>query len=365
MSAESRNPSRLRTALRYVVLGLGTVAVSATLLPLFDSNEALVRIWDFPRIQIAVALGVVLLAIPFVLRRGAALLICGALVVASLAWQLFRIHPYTPAHSTEAKAATDCRMGSQLSVLVANVLVDNDDAEPLLALVRRIAPDVLLLMETNNEWHQRLQPLRERYLYEIAEPQEDGYGLHLFSRLELLNPEIRFLLEDYVPSIKTGVRLRSGARIDFYGVHPKPPPLADTEERDAELLIVGNEVQSDSTAAIVAGDLNDVAWSRTTRLFQEISGLLDPRIGRSFYSTFNANWAPLRWPLDHVFFEESFWLLEVAVESDIGSDHLPFFVLLCHEQEAAAAQRESRPNASQEAEAEEAIAEGRDEAREQ
>ena len=81
---------------------------------------------------------------------------------------------------------------------------------------------------------------------------------------------------------------------------------------------------------MVAGDLNDVAWSRTTRQFQEISGLLDPRIGRGLYPTFNADWPLLRWPLDHVFFEPPFRLVRFAVESHIGSDHFPFFVALCH-----------------------------------
>ena len=50
----------------------------------------------------------------------------------------------------------------------------------------------------------------------------NGYGMAMFSRLELLQPTIRFLVDDAIPSIKTGVRLRSGAVIDLYGLHPQP-----------------------------------------------------------------------------------------------------------------------------------------------
>ena len=47
-------------------------------------------------------------------------------------------------------------------------------------------------------------------LHAIAHPREDDYGIHLFSRFPLIGPEVRFLVEDYVPSIKTGLRLPSG-----------------------------------------------------------------------------------------------------------------------------------------------------------
>jgi hypothetical protein len=119
-------------------------------------------------------------------------------------------------------------------------------------------------------------------------------------------------------------------------VHPRPPrPAEDTEERDAELLIVGREAKAGRLPAIVAGDLNDVAWSHTTRLFQRISSLLDPRIGRGLYSTFHARIPFLRWPLDHLFSDPAFTLVELRRLRYFGSDHFPVLVELAYEPERA------------------------------
>jgi endonuclease/exonuclease/phosphatase (EEP) superfamily protein YafD len=180
----------------------------------------------------------------------------------------------------------------------------------------------------------------------VAQPQDDGYGMILMSRLPLIAPKLRFLLDNYVPSIETRVRLASGGEITFHGVHPKPPPLHHTGRRDAELLLVGERVRVEPGPAIVAGDLNDVAWSDTTRLFQQLSGLLDPRAGRGLYSTYHAGWPMMRWPLDHVFFEKSFTLLEMRRLGYIGSDHFPFYIALGLRPEAASRQEE--PEATQE-----------------
>lgn len=321
----------LFAVVRRIALSLGAAALGASLLAAMPSERRWVRVWDFPRMQLAALLA---LALAAALRAPAPGRPAAARFAASLAgallWQLHRIRPYTRAHAVEAEAASGCEPPSRIRLLVANVLVENRDAGPLLALVRRVDPDVLLLVETDAAWDRWLQPLRALYPQVVAQPQDDSYGMHLFSRFELIDPEVRFLLDDYVPSIKTGLRLPCAARIDLYGVHPKPPPLKDTTCRDAELLIVAREIRRTGRPTIVAGDLNDVAWSRTSRLFQKTSGLLDPRIGRGLYSTFNARWPLLRWPLDHVFFAASFRLLDIDVMEDIGSDHFPLFVALCH-----------------------------------
>jgi endonuclease/exonuclease/phosphatase (EEP) superfamily protein YafD len=351
--------------LRRLLIGLGGLAVLVTVLPLIPSNESVIRIWDFPRIQVAAVLAVALVCAPFLLplrnRRAMAFV---AALAGALAWQVYAIWPYTPLHEPEAKVLTGCEPESRLSLLVANVLIDNRDSAPLLALVDRVRPDLVLLVETDSWWDRQLEPLKHTFPHVMSHPLENAYGIHLFSRFELVAPEVRFLVEEDVPSIKTGLRLPSGALITFYGLHPKPPPLQDTEERDAELLIVGKEVREDAAPSVVAGDLNDVAWSRTNSLFQEVSGLLDPRIGRAPYATFNADWPLLKWPLDHVFFEASFRLLEIAVLEGVGSDHFPLFVSLCHDTATADVQDQPVPEPSALDAAEEMIREGREEAQE-
>src|SRR5690606_39598368 len=89
---------------------------------------------------------------------------------------------------------------------------------------------------------------------------------------------------------------------------------------------IAKEAKAHKGPVIVAGDLNDVAWSYTTNLFLKVSELLDPRIGRGFYSTFHAKYRLLRWPLEHVFFSSEFYLRSLKRLPDIVSDHFPILI---------------------------------------
>ncbi len=318
--------------LRLPVWIVGAAVLVATFLPLVRTDAGLVRMWDFPRVQIAVLSAVALLGALLVLDRDrwSVRLLAAALLVAGV-HQALRILPYTPLARVEAPDARSCPDSSRVELLVANVLQSNHEAGPLLAMVERIRPDLVLLLETDQWWDARLAALEPAYPFVVRQPQHDTYGMHLFSRLELIEPAVRFLLDDYVPSITSGIRLRSGAVVRFHGVHPKPPrPFHSTTRGDVELMLVAREVRGTRAPAIVAGDLNDVAWSRITRRFQAASGLLDPRVGRGLFSTYNANWLLLRWPLDHVFFDESFRLLALRRMGHVGSDHFPVYVALCY-----------------------------------
>ena len=133
-----------------------------------------------------------------------------------------------------------------------------------------------------------------------------------------------------MPSAHIRLRLRGGEQVALYAVHPEPPlPGDDSGERDAELVKVGREVRKSGRAAIVMGDLNDVAWSHTSRLFRRLSGTLDPRVGRGPYPTYPAGLSWLSWPLDHIFVTPHFRLLGIDRLPDIGSDHRPMLFALC------------------------------------
>jgi endonuclease/exonuclease/phosphatase (EEP) superfamily protein YafD len=219
----------------------------------------------------------------------------------------------------------------------------------------------VLTLETDDWWRERLEVLDQNYPFRLKQPQGNYYGLHFFSKLELRSPEVRFLLEDDIPSVRSSIRLRSGDWIEFYGLHPRPPQVKeDTETRDAELLMVGREIRADGRPSIVAGDLNDVAWSHTTRLFQRISGCLDPRKGRGMFNSFHANYPIFRWPLDHIFHESSFTLVHLERLPSIGSDHFPVFVELCYQPAAEAAQQTPEPAREDLEEARDRIEEGRE-----
>jgi endonuclease/exonuclease/phosphatase (EEP) superfamily protein YafD len=127
--------------------------------------------------------------------------------------------------------------------------------------------------------------------------------------------------------------LRNGVQVRLHVLHPAPPsPTENPEsaERDAELVVVARSVAKSDQPIVVTGDLNDVAWSATTRLFRKLSGLLDPRVGRGMYNTFHADYPIARWPLDHLFHSEHFILRSMERMPHIGSDHFALLVRLIH-----------------------------------
>ena len=319
--------------LRWALVVLGLWLVSGTALGLSRHPHWYVRGWDFPRVLIAalsLGCGVAYRALYFEGRwhEIAFLAALGAVI----AYQASRIVAFTPLARKRVQAATGRPGDASFRLAISNVLMENERYDLWRAVIAEADPDVVVALEVSERWMAALLPLRRTHPHVVERVQDNYYGMAVFSRLRLDESQVRYLVEKEIPSIRTTVHLRNGRTVRLHVLHPKPPePLRNQHStpRDAELVLVAQEIAAAAPApTVVCGDLNDVAWSDTTRTFLRVSGLLDPRVGRGLVNTFDAGNPIFRFPIDHVFHSSHFRLFGLRRLPKVGSDHFPVFIEL-------------------------------------
>lgn len=292
-----------------------------------------VRVFDFPLLSNTIILTI--LSITYIiLDENAfqgwklAMMIGVVLALVAAAFKLYRYFPFVETSTLPPQNDPD----RQLSILNANVRQKNRKTGRLKELIADVQPDIVIMHETNQYWHEQMSYLKEKYPYHILLPQENTYGMLLYSQLEIEEEKVAHLCEDGVPSIHIQLKLHSGESVNLHAIHPKPPEIGShTHDRDTEIVYVGKLIGENDAPSIMAGDLNDVPWSKALILFRNLSNMIDPRRGRGFYNTFNAKFPLFRYPLDFINFTGHFRLLEIRRERHIHSDHFPLYVRLSYE----------------------------------
>lgn len=218
--------------------------------------------------------------------------------------------------------------------------------------------DVMIVAEVDDRWARVLKRLASSYPHQVVYPQDNWYGLALLSRLPIEEHQVRSLVQDDAPSIDASLQMNNGQWVRVVAVHPRPPePIRgnDASARDAELVLWGRALAEEKGPVLIGGDLNDVAWSQSTRLFLRISQLLDPRRGRGLFNSFHADRGWMRFPLDHLFHSDHFTIRDLRRLRYVGSDHFPIFIELQHQPVHRADHEPLEQKTSDEVEAEERI----------
>lgn len=314
-----------------VVFVLSMILLAVTVFARVRLRDWWLRACEFPRVQIACVATLTALLALMTEEPWRAYSLAASLFVVAV--QLWRIFPYTRLAPLELKQAEPGHEDRCVTLLISNVLTPNHNAAGLIEQILHHQPDIVLTLESDDWWGEHLHnALAEGWPKSVCIPQDNLYGMHLYSRLELQDVEIKRLIQDDIPSIHGWIILRSGERVRLHALHPRPPSPQESETslwRDAELLLVGKEIRAHAGPTLLIGDLNDVAWSRTTKLFTRVSGMLDPRRGRGMFATFHAEHKLLRWPLDHIFVTEHFTVRNMQRLKGFGSDHFPILATLC------------------------------------
>jgi endonuclease/exonuclease/phosphatase (EEP) superfamily protein YafD len=315
-----------------LLIFFSTLFVVATILPMVKSDFWTFRSLEYPRVQ-KLFMGILFLLLLMIFRSQAAETFLWMLVPVSLCilYLVSKIFPYTFISPKEMKQVKSLLPENEIKILTANVLQDNTQYQKLISQVNALSPDLVLLVETDQKWAAGTAVLDQSFPYRLKMPLDNTYGLLFFSKLKMRNEKILFRVEDDIPSIEAEVQLPSGVWVRVFGLHPKPPVPDESlysTAKDKELMKVALIVEKENKPCIVMGDLNDVAWSHITMLFRKVSGLLDPRRGRGFFSTFSALHWWFRFPLDYIFCSLHFGLVSMRRLPFIGSDHFAMFIHL-------------------------------------
>ena len=279
--------------LRYLRLGLlGLVALAialaliVSLVPFVDTKWWLVRLLDFPRLQFGIVTLLLLVPLPFFSRAHPRIvLVLAGAALAALGGDGYKLWPYR-SFSEASLADASCPADRGLVVMISNVLLSNRQSQTLLDEVQAQKPDIFLAMEIDEWWDRTLQPLAADMPYGATKITGSYYGMRLFSRLPLVDTDVRFLAGRDTPSIVTGVKLRDGETATFLGIHPRPPLVGQSAlPRDAELYAAAKILREKEGPAIMAGDLNATPWEDAVRRTRRIAGLVSPRQGYGYTCT--------------------------------------------------------------------------------
>ena len=295
-----------------------------TALSFVPSYQWWVRAWDFPRLQMAI-LGAVVIVATLVFGALAAPWLIGGTAIATLA-QAYRIRPFTPAARSEILFAEGG--GDDILCLSLNVEMSNDRHEDVARLIRDEAPDILLLMETDETWAEKLKDVLGTFETVETRLLDNYYGMIFATNLPLSYAHFTDFAGDRTPTLVAELTGPAGNRFRFVGVHPRPPvPGVDTEERDLEIMNAACIARDSDKPVVIMGDFNDAAWSNTAQVFKRAGEYFDVRVGRGFYASFHARRWWFRCPIDQFFVTEGVTVSDFRIGPAVGSDHFP--VMAC------------------------------------
>ncbi len=226
--------------------------------------------------------------------------------------------------------------GTPISVVSANIYVDNPDPSGFLAMPEVASADIVVLQEMTPLWQDALVA-SGLWPYESSRDLETNTDMKLFSRFPVadertVSPQ----------STDTGGRfsvryevLVGERKVVVYAVHPQTPRTPSMwRERSAYLRDLAEALKSESpeTPVIVAGDWNTPSWSPFFRDLLSSTG----------YRTTESRWWPsptrfstrygsvtqLGTPIDRIIVSPSVGLEDLSMGPAFGSNHLPVIVRL-------------------------------------
>lgn len=221
------------------------------------------------------------------------------------------------------QAKTNNKSSTKLiKIMHVNLLSSNQQYQRLKNVIEDQKPDILVLQEVNQRWAKQLTHLQKNYSHSKIMPQEDNFGIAIYSRIPQSSVSVNNWGLSELPSLKLSFSIEQSS-FQVYATHPLPPINARYRDlRNQQLSAMLEDVNLSSEPVIIVGDLNVSMWSAFYSEFSN-SGLINARQGFGLHNTWPAGLNILGIPIDHIIISPKLNVKSFTTGPNIGSDHLP------------------------------------------
>lgn len=207
----------------------------------------------------------------------------------------------------------------QVRIAQVNVLQFNQRHELVAEHILQLDADILAFQEVDQLWADSLlKVLAAEYPYFSLAPQDNCYGMALFSRKPLKDIQLRFW-QGY-PAISAHMEAGGQEHLILSLHAASPVSKARFRARNIQLISAAQLVKDTGLPTLLIGDLNTVPWDAALRPLLESASLQDSRARH-----YTATWPNFmgRWgiPIDYVLHSSHWQRLGHSVHPIPGSDH--------------------------------------------
>lgn len=233
-----------------------------------------------------------------------------------------------PIYGYYVPAAKPVQTNAAFRLMNVNVLKQNEHYVLLGKAIQKYQPDILALQEPDQAWLKALSPYLKSYPYQKLIPQDNNFGIALYSKIPVSHVEEKWFGKDYLgvkfPSILAELTW-ANRHFSVLVTHPLPPS-GGFEVRNSQLLDIASQKAQWGENVIVTGDLNISQWSPFFQKFLKRSNLLDTQRGFGVQPSWMVDSVLFAIPIDHVLVSPKFRVINRQIGPDIGSDHRPVIV---------------------------------------
>lgn len=246
---------------------------------------------------------------------------CLALGIAILAWSL--LPPQLPDGNRQFVVSSTTQPvksnSESLSIIMANVNINNPNPQQHLNRLISFQPDILLLPEAGGIWKKPLDTLKD-YPHRCGHDEASPFALQVLAK-QPINCDIHFIAN--LPYARIGVSEKI-----IYAIHPPPPIGRLALTRNLYLKILGKRIKDEKQPTIVTGDFNLTPFSPIYRDFLAQTGL------KPTTQKYSPSWSilgfPFYLPLDYALCKNMGKGTQLRIKKlpKYGSDHHGVWILL-------------------------------------